>query len=158
MPFDANPSSRSLNEGESFLDWLPRFSLGDPVLDEQHLQLVALFQRAHQCLADDGQTNFEKLAQALEAMQGFAREHFRSEEAILKECGNPALEAHRGEHAGFIHLLSDFIREAREEVVAPEKLLRYLGDWWARHLQYSDSLITQGNTAGMPSRDDNRPA
>lgn len=134
-------SSLSLNDAELFLDWLPSFSSCCSGLDAQYLDLITLFQKADQCLSDDGLANFERLAQALEAMLSFAKAHFSYEETVLSENGAPALDEHRGEHAGFLQLLSDFIREVREGVVALEKLLRYLEDWWFRHLTCADTMI-----------------
>ena len=121
-----------------FTGWQPGYSVGNRTLDQQHQRLLALCQRAAICMTEDSQPGVEQFHAILNDLADYAKYHFRTEEALLRRCGYPRLEAHLQEHAAYEQSLTDFLVSAAVGKVAKDALSDYLMSWWINHILDAD--------------------
>jgi hemerythrin-like metal-binding protein/PAS domain S-box-containing protein len=133
------------------LDWLRRavrpvdagpfawsdanYSVGVPILDQQHRRLLGLCEKAARC-ADHAELS--SLGDILEEMRQYANEHFRTEERLLAEHGYPDLVGQQQEHQAYLIGLSDLMMSASAQALEADELNRFLLDWWLNHILESD--------------------
>lgn len=119
-------------------EWQPMFSVGHPLLDEQHRRLLALAQRASACLADSSGESAGEFHLILNDLMEYARQHFRSEEQLLREFGYAGLAAQLAEHQVYLDRLVGFMTAAMDGIIDKQGLQQYLVEWWMRHILVSD--------------------
>lgn len=119
------------------ITWTDDFSVGVKQLDEQHRRLVDMINRL---IASPGvATKSETVSELLNDMIAYALEHFRTEEALLRECEAPNVEEHAAEHLAFWEKAVDLCSATMLDVgVVPEAILHYLRDWLETHIFQSD--------------------
>lgn len=109
--------------------WMPGFTCGHPVLDEQHQSLI---DKANSLL---DLCAIHADAAALVRMDELLQEterHFRYEEGVLRKVGYPRIETHMADHA---RLLAN-ARQLREEVRAGSKPVSALSSFVVRDLVF----------------------
>ncbi|SBT06834.1 Hemerythrin [Candidatus Propionivibrio aalborgensis] len=113
------------------VQWNPRYSVGNEILDDQHQAILA------QCnaLADhvvgtdpESDLKFHTLFNELTAR---AREHFSSEEDLLVDCACPTLEEHRNECDEFEYLVAEIVTTDNFDKLELQKFLIF---WWVGHI------------------------
>lgn len=113
------------------VQWDPRFSVGNEVIDNQHRIILAQISVLADCLdrgSDDGESEFMKVFDELKLL---AREHFATEEALLARNACPQLDAHRNEQEEFAYLSAEIITT---ENFDKEELQTFLSLWWSGHV------------------------
>jgi hemerythrin-like metal-binding protein len=78
------------------IQWKDEYSVGVAELDEQHKGLVVLINR----LTEEGHRP-ERIKSALDALDRYAKEHFRAEEALMRSCHYEDLDEHQKQHEAF---------------------------------------------------------
>jgi hemerythrin len=132
-------------------EWKQEYSVGHPILDEQHRGFFALCEEADECRKDrtlEGRQHFHSL---LNELVLYAKRHFAAEERMLALCDYPLLEQHQGEHEAFNDKLTDFAFQATFGELDRDGLFDYVTEWWTRHIldhdmKYRDHL--QGSHNG----------
>jgi hemerythrin len=128
-------------ENKGIIEWSDRFSIGIPLIDKQHKNLVDMTNRLYMgCLKGDGEAKAYFLRTIHEAVD-YTKYHFSTEERLMHRIGYPELAAHKKQH-------EDFIREIIREVntfkngkkFVPNLFVRYLRDWVLAHIAVSDRL------------------
>ncbi|MES9823448.1 MAG: bacteriohemerythrin [Candidatus Thiodiazotropha endolucinida] len=99
-----------------FLTWRDDWYLGIDEIDQQHLHLVELVnQVADSVLTQNSESNDDGGAMRLVLqLQEETRQHFRDEEAFMRNHEYPQVSSHHREHALLQAELSDLIREIEE--------------------------------------------
>ncbi len=118
--------------------WDASYSVGNATLDKQHQKLLDLCSKVADCLGDDGQDSHERFHMVLNDVGDFAFEHFKTEEAFLRQHNYPQLERHKAEHIGLLSQLSAFFFAASAGVLDKSGLYRCLSDWLSQHMLESD--------------------
>ncbi len=134
--------------------WLPSYSVGHPVLDDQHRQLLALCDKAANCLKDSGHQMVENFHLILDALANYARRHFATEEAILAQFDYPLIEQQKAEHLEYQEELADILLAATFGDIERDRLVEYLTDLWTRHIlesdmQCRDFLLARQSAGGL---------
>lgn len=80
----------------SEIQWDESYSVGVPLLDDQHKILIGLINRLDRIEREDGDLNA-----IMDKLDWYVREHFSLEESMLKDVGYASLEAHIAEHRDF---------------------------------------------------------
>jgi hemerythrin len=119
-------------------EWQVAFSVGHPILDAQHQRLLEICHRASACLADTSGQSDGEFHLILNDLMEYARQHFWSEEQILRELNYGGLDAQLAEHEAYLTKLVDFMTAAMDGVIDKEGLQQYLVEWWLRHILVSD--------------------
>ena len=115
--------------------WTEAFSVGVPLLDQQHQKLVELINRL---LAFDDADASESYHNVLYDLLSFAKLHFQTEETLMRMHRYPGLAAQVEEHAGYLDKLKDFGADVRDGVIDVRGLNVYLRAWWIEHIVESD--------------------
>lgn len=121
--------------------WREEYAMGDQEVDSQHRQLFVLLDRLYEAVCiGEGQS---AVGGVLEELLAYTREHFHSEEVVMREIGYPALQQHQQEHERLLsevrHQLETFRRG--ERIVSIE-LLEFMNNWLGNHILKSDRLVS----------------
>lgn len=129
-------------EQESLQRWQPSYSVGHPMLDEQHKKLLSLCAQALSCISDESRTGVAEFHTILNTLVDYIEVHFKTEEALLAACGYQFLDQHREEHLEYRVKLTDFLFAATLGEINRPALYQYLSQWWSEHILGSDRLYT----------------
>lgn len=123
--------------------WQPNYSVGDPLLDDQHKKLLSLCQEAVSCMSEDGSEGNSHFHSILNELADYVNQHFQTEEAILDRCSYPLLDHHRKEHLEYQIRLTDFLLSATLGEINRDGLHHYLSQWWSEHILGSDKQYAE---------------
>jgi len=121
--------------GAGVFAWSDHYSVGVPILDQQHRRLLGLCEKAALC---SDHPDLGSLGDILEQMRQYANEHFRTEERLLAEHGYPDVAGQQREHEAYLIGLSDLMMSASAQALGAGELNRFLLDWWLNHILESD--------------------
>jgi hemerythrin len=125
----------------SFIDWTENERLNIGIIDEQHKDAAELLNELHETLGSN-RTFLEK--NLVQRMLKHFREHFDTEERLMKESKFPFFISHKMEHDRFYNKIDTFYRklEQDEERVTLE-LLNSIKTWLFNHLEINDKKCTK---------------
>jgi hemerythrin len=115
--------------------WHDNFVLGYAPMDTCHEEMVGLVEVLRN--APDA-----AVPAALERLAAHTREHFATEDALMRETAFPSVECHCNEHAAVL-LSFEGVRErvAAGDFAAGRSLAQALADWFPGHADYLDSAL-----------------
>ncbi len=121
----------------AILQWSDEHSIGVPVFDDEHKQLIDLIN----CLnAIEGNIlSTSNLAGLLDETMEYAERHTSHEETIMKEHNYPDTEAHTSEHTLMKETVTDY--RSRPETDSPKvakEMYDFLRAWLLDHLMQCD--------------------
>lgn len=131
--------------------WGDAFNTGIHKIDIQHQRIIDMVNRL--LAAPDALTTSETVADVLNDMAQYAREHFETEEQLMEEHQYPGLEKHKKAHDAYRKKTIDFCADSMLGFHrVPQDLLTYLLDWWINHIlsedmKYSDFILARQNNA-----------
>lgn len=134
------------------ITWDDSYSVDNGVIDAQHQEWIAIYNRLDQVLLQGSGSDLANAAtEALKAMQDYASYHFRQEEQYLKEIHYPALVAHRRLHTDFDDLLYSYSRQLRNgQLVLNSEVMSILRNWLLNHIMQEDqkycAFVRQGQS------------
>lgn len=115
--------------------WKDDYRLGIEEIDIQHQNLFSIANRLNDT------SDAEQLYDELMNLYRYTREHFKAEEALMRECGYPEYREHRQQHD---ELLDTLNQSAAEVVREPEKLAKlqaFMAHWVVEHILNQDQKI-----------------
>ena len=118
--------------------WKPFYSVGDPSLDAQHKQILAMVSELYAAM-ERGE-DCAVLEKILDRLCEYANTHFKYEEQIMQEHGYPHFAEHKALHDRLRKRTTD-LRANLSLLTAPD-LLRFLKQWWIGHIQGKDKDYT----------------
>lgn len=119
-------------------EWSPAFSVGNPILDEQHRKLLAICKGLVLCGELRGAERVSRFHELLDEIARFAREHFKTEENILANVGYSDLEEQKREHLEFEERFTEILCDASTGTIDIPEISRFVSDWWLNHIQIAD--------------------
>lgn len=125
----------------ALLHWKLNMSLGNAAIDGDHKQLIDLLNRLHfMALAGDDD---QAVAEVLDELLTYARDHFAREEALMRRCDYPGLADHRRRHREFAGRLHNFVADfhAGPERFDMTALYDFLADWLLVHVLDEDMKL-----------------
>jgi len=123
-----------------FLEWLDDWHLGIREIDRHHLEMAELLNRIVRSLDSemDSRSGEGTLRLFLKLLEK-TRQHFKVEEAVMREYDYPRLGDHHREHVLLLAELQDFIREIEEGRRAFDlETMTSLKHWLINHVTESD--------------------
>lgn len=115
-------------------------NIGLPILDEQHKRLFAIFDDLLAAIVE-GQGE-EILKDIFDRLKAYTEEHFRDEEAYMKEIGFPDLEAHADEHILLLTRVNTMWRLIKGgETISPKSVSLFVSEWISDHILQKDVAI-----------------
>lgn len=123
--------------------WEDKYTLGIPVIDEQHKKLVVLCERFRIELRkqqDSGGSGWQQaLAAVLRETVQYTKFHFDAEEKILRAAGYSDFEHHVQCHKEFVGKLTDMLVSFQGTTMQRAfDFLAYLKEWILTHIAYED--------------------
>jgi hemerythrin-like metal-binding protein len=128
--------------------WTGDMSVGVPALDSDHRCLIRIINT----LKDVDHQHADRVVDtALNSLIAYCRYHFAREEQVMRGCGFPALDFHRGEHEGFARFVSGLRQRYanRTESAMIEELRDYLTRWLRHHILIQDMAFKPYVLAAM---------
>lgn len=132
--------------------WRDEYSVGIPLLDEQHKNMFRMCSDLVELLNDDKEVSYEKIVRIIVELKNYTKYHFSQEEMLMQKYNYQDLEEHVREHKQFIVLLDDikFGDIETEQLSVVKKLVNHTTSWIIRHILNSDfkysELISKGLT------------
>jgi hemerythrin len=124
------------------IEWMPSLSVGVNSIDQQH---KTLFEKANQ-LFEAGKNNKSKefIAEMLDFLDDYTKQHFHSEEVYMKSIGYPAYEEQKKMHTAFIDSLAKLKKEFQESggnILVILNANQMVVDWLLKHVSVEDKKI-----------------
>jgi hemerythrin len=114
--------------------WTDALLTGDATIDSQHRSLFDLLDQLRVAAAEH---RTMLAAYAITRLKHYVREHFETEESVLRQCHYPKLEEHIAEHDKFRKKLIEFQNKAVLLDISTE-MVDFLIDWLVNHIAKSD--------------------
>ena len=125
--------------------WNERYSVGHQAIDEQHQRLFTIFNDLIQSISTgDSIFGVEKTFLKL---RGYAKSHFRYEEALMRRNNYPDLASHKERHDKICTNLKRYrirfnaAEDAEKQKIAHE-VATYFNDWLQGHIKAIDKQYT----------------
>lgn len=122
-------------------DWNESFEVGDPVIDNDHRELLALFRS----LADpDSRADNATLRARLDELVALACQHFDHEDAVMRRLHYPGIREHQEEHDALLAQLNKFIALLDEGTDPPRvsDIVEFVGLWVFDHINREDRKLS----------------
>jgi hemerythrin len=124
---------------EKFVEWDDRYSIGIPLIDDQHKHLIELTNELYECCVGGGEDVQACFRDAVRGTVDYVKYHFTAEERMLANIKYPGFISHKKEHESFILKI---LRDAKEfeegKKFVPNNFVRYLKDWILAHIAVED--------------------
>jgi hemerythrin len=139
--FGTLPKESTMADGSIILvEWDDKFSVGIPLIDEQHKELIRLTNELYQgCLTgnDEAEEFFFKTVRG--AME-YTKFHFSAEEKLLENAKYPYYAEHKKQHEDFVMQMVNDVKSFHEgKKFVPNNFVRYLKDWILSHIALMDT-------------------
>ena len=120
----------------SFIEWSEDENVDIKIIDDQHKNIVSLLNELHEFLGSN-RTFLEK--NLVERMLKNLREHFDTEERLMKESKFQYFYSHKMEHDRFYSKIEDFYDDLlKGEKKVTLELLNSIKIWLFNHLEIND--------------------
>lgn len=120
------------------IEWEPRFSVGNDVLDGQHRMLLILCNKAVTFDPNGSKKGTSQFHEILNELARYVNIHFRTEEAVLEAHEYPAISQHLAEHDLYSEKLTEILMSATVGIINSESLRHYISSLWSDHILGSD--------------------
>ena len=124
------------------IEWTPNLTVGVASIDDQHKKL---FEMADQ-LFEAGRNNKSKefIAEMLDFLDKYTKQHFQSEEAYMSSIGYPGLANQKKMHSDFIDALAKLRKDFTESggnIIVILNANQMVVDWLLKHISGEDKKI-----------------
>lgn len=126
----------------SRIDFSDELSVGLPLIDEQHKQLIALSNSLIQAVING--VGEEVLDEVFLKLRAYVCYHFADEEQYMKKIGYPQFEEHKILHKQLTADVDDFRNRLKDQsTVSPSETLEFVCNWIVKHIEEEDMKIGQ---------------
>jgi hemerythrin len=121
---------------------------GVPVIDEQHQELVSMFNLLTEAVKNNAPR--KDIYRLIDDVISYSSLHFATEEMLMAEFGYPEIEAHKQKHRQLIQEALHLRRKL--ELAGEEQFLEWFHHWpfanILAHIQYADNQVKDHITQG----------
>ncbi len=123
------------------LTWNEEFSVEVQSIDRQHQKLFQMLNELHDAMKVGNGT---KLAPAiLTRLVAYTREHFATEEALMKQARYPGFATHRDKHDQLNQQVAKMAKDLADgNAATTTSLLDFLHNWLKAHILTCDKSYT----------------
>lgn len=116
------------------MEWTDALSTGNALLDEHHREIFRWIAELESAAAEN-RTLFG--VYVITRLNRYVREHFKVEEALMRQAGYPKLAEHIAEHEAFRHRIGEMhVHSIAREI--PKETVDYLNGWLKNHIARTD--------------------
>jgi hemerythrin len=125
-----------------FVSWDERFSVGVPLIDSQHKQLIVVTNSLFEACQGGDETAKEQFKKTVREAVDYVKYHFSTEEQIMEKLLYSAFPVHKKEHTDFTQKVLTNVQtfESGKKFV-PNQFVRFLKDWILSHIAITDSKL-----------------
>ena len=130
----------------SEIGWTQDLETGIDVLDGQHhryMELLANFlDKASRTSSTTGE--ILDLAETFNFLRQYAREHFSTEELVMKESGYTDFKSHHQEHLYFLKHVEDLYSQMKTSGFSSSvgrEVNYYIIEWFVEHIRFTDKKL-----------------
>ncbi len=132
---------------ENPCEFTEEYLTGVELIDREHETLFGIVDRANHLIKSfDASSGYDRIAQILDELKNYTKEHFGDEEEYMESIHYEGLEAQKRAHAAFIDKLENIDLNAVDD--DPQKylqeLIEFLLGWLINHILYTDKKIPNG--------------
>ena len=121
----------------ALLEWNNLFNTNIEIVDEQHMELVAILNSLHDLVLKDD-NNFE-LGILLEKLVEYTVFHFETEENLFEKYDYPEAEEHKNEHIDLANQAKKILQDYKSgSIVISSYVTNFLKDWLKNHIIHTD--------------------
>ena len=125
------------------IKWKEEYSVNVKEIDEQHQHLISMINQLYKNISNVSLDEI-LLAQTLDELIEFAKNHFGTEEKYFDKFGYPEAEHHKSIHRLFTEKISLFKEGYKNKKVKISfYLIDFLEDWFLNHLASEDKKYTK---------------
>jgi hemerythrin len=119
------------------VEWHDKFSIGIPLIDNQHKALVLITNKLYNAGSSD-----EQFAETIKEAVAYVKFHFSVEEQIQARTAYPGYEEHKKLHAEFIREILNHVVAFKEgKKFVPHQFVHFLKDWVLSHIALVDKKM-----------------
>ncbi len=128
--------------------WTAELETGIEILDEQHRHYIDLLNIYLKKATEDSKDDekIHQLTESLDFLRQYAKEHFSTEESVMKSAEYPDFSQHLEEHLYFLKHVGALYKEMQEEGFSPRlsrEVNYYIIEWFLEHILESDMQLVQ---------------
>jgi hemerythrin len=121
----------------AYFEWKEEYGVGIQKLDAQHRTLVAYLNDLYAAMSEG--KGKETLDKVLDGLVQYTKNHFISEESLMKLYNYPGYPDHKEKHEKMSgHVLALKQKFERGEISNPIQITNFLKDWLAKHIVGTD--------------------
>ena len=117
------------------------FEVGDPVIDRDHRELLALFRKLSE---PDGRTDSATLRTRLDELVALICQHVDYEDALMRRLHYPGVREHQDEHDALLAQINKFVILLDEAPDPPpvSAIMDFVGQWVFDHINREDRKLS----------------
>ncbi|QPK63844.1 bacteriohemerythrin [Methylomonas sp. LL1] len=115
--------------------WQNHYQIGNATVDAQHRHLFDLANQVMEAAETD------ELTRLIMLFYQHIREHFQSEENLMKQHGYPCYRVHVENHNLMLNRLIEISKTIQENRWDPADIDTFVSDWVLRHILEVDTLL-----------------
>jgi len=126
---------------KEFVEWSDKYSVGIPLIDEQHKSLLDMINELFvHCKEGEEKAN-EAFTKTMKKLVDYVKFHFGAEEELLLKYKFPekAYKEHKNEHEQFVIKVLQVVDDFQNgKKFVPNETVRFLRDWILSHVAIVD--------------------
>jgi len=125
------------------ISWDPKFTVGNPALDEEHKTLLALINNVY---VSAQSMNVDDVESRLSILIAFSLTHFHHEESYMRKMLFPEIADHKRLHDEFLIKVQNFHTSFQKGKNAgtTSEMSTFLASWWRDHILHEDQKYAVG--------------
>jgi hemerythrin len=136
--------NRIIMSDNMIVEWDDRYSIGIPLVDEQHKELIRLTNSLYESCLQGDEAARENFKAAIRELVDYVKFHFGAEEQILKNIKYPGFTVHKKQHEDFVRQVLEEVRNFEEgKKFVPNVFVRFLRDWILTHIAMEDTKYAE---------------
>ncbi len=126
----------------AFVIWNPAWETGDPLIDEEHRQLLSQIEQLFSAIHE--KRPGEKIPEVLAFLAGYVESHFAREEHHMQVSRYPGLDQHKGIHDDMRAQVARLTEASRSNpAVVTEDVVNFLSEWLVSHITEEDQRMAK---------------
>ncbi|MDR2786474.1 MAG: bacteriohemerythrin [Treponema sp.] len=128
----------------AFVVWDDRYSVGIPLIDDQHKKLIELTNDLYDACREGTEAARIRFREAAHGTVDYVKYHFAAEEKLLENVKYPDFSLHKKEHESFVMKILEGVKDFEEgKQFVPNIFVRYLKDWILAHIAVEDKKYAE---------------
>jgi hemerythrin-like metal-binding protein len=124
----------------SLIEWKDEFSVGVPVVDHEHRELIDLINELHDAMS--GENAAITVLDFLGEIHAHVAAHFALEEKIMREQRYDQYQEHKQDHERLLDEISDIMNAYEENAFySDEEFAETISKWFTDHFKTKDARL-----------------